>query len=231
MVMLIMNLGIFTEFNVWSVLARVLLATVCGGIIGLEREKHGRAAGLRTHILICVGSALTSLVGLYAVNVLETGGDAFRISAQVVSGIGFLGVGMIMVRNRTIITGLTTAAGLWATAIIGIAVGYGFYLGALATAVICVASVTLFGIFESKGKSVTVFYIEVSATDKTTTVVKELKSNFDSDITVDVVAPKSTASGHVGLLLHIKTARTSSETLSIIENIENIDFALEQSNS
>lgn len=224
-------LNILNGFNVWSILARVLLATICGGIIGLEREKHGRAAGLRTHIIICVGSALTSLVGLYAVNVLGTGGDAFRISAQVVSGIGFLGVGMIMVRNRTIITGLTTAAGLWATAIIGIAVGYGFYLGALATTAICVASVVLFGIFESKGKSVTVFYIEVSATDKTTEVVKELKSSFDTDITVDVVAPKSTAADHVGLLLHVKTARTSAETLSLIEKIENINFVVEQSNS
>lgn len=224
-------LNILNGFNVWSILARVLLATICGGIIGLEREKHGRAAGLRTHIIICVGSALTSLVGLYAVNVLGTGGDAFRISAQVVSGIGFLGVGMIMVRNRTVITGLTTAAGLWATAIIGIAVGYGFYLGALATTAICVASVVLFGIFESKGKSVTVFYIEVSATDKTTEVVKELKSSFDTDITVDVVAPKSTAADHVGLLLHVKTARTSAETLSLIEKIENINFVVEQSNS
>ncbi len=224
-------LNILNGFNVWSILARVLLATICGGIIGLEREKHGRAAGLRTHIIICVGSALTSLVGLYAVNVLGTGGDAFRISAQVVSGVGFLGVGMIMVRNRTIITGLTTAAGLWATAIIGIAVGYGFYLGALATTAICVASVVLFGIFESKGKSVTVFYIEVSATDKTTEVVKELKSSFDTDITVDVVAPKSTAADHVGLLLHVKTARTSAETLSLIEKIENINFVVEQSNS
>lgn len=224
-------LNILNGFNVWSILARVLLATICGGIIGLEREKHGRAAGLRTHIIICVGSALTSLVGLYAVNVLGTGGDAFRISAQVVSGVGFLGVGMIMVRNRTVITGLTTAAGLWATAIIGIAVGYGFYLGALATTAICVASVVLFGIFESKGKSVTVFYIEVSATDKTTEVVKELKSSFDTDITVDVVAPKSTAADHVGLLLHVKTARTSAETLSLIEKIENINFVVEQSNS
>lgn len=224
-------LDILSGFNVWSVIARILLATILGGIIGFEREKHGRAAGLRTHILICVGSALTSLVGLFAVNALGVGGDAFRISAQVVSGIGFLGVGMIMVRNRTIITGLTTAAGLWATAIIGIAVGYGFYIGALATTFICVVSVTLFGIFESKGKSVTVFYIEVSSTDKTTEVIKELKNNFDADITVDVVAPKSTAVGHVGLLLHIKTVRTSAETLSIIEKIDNIDFALEQSNS
>lgn len=225
------GIELLQDFNIWSVLLRIFLATVFGGIIGFEREKHGRAAGLRTHILICVGSALTSLVGLFAVSVLGNTGDAFRISAQVVSGIGFLGVGMIMVRNRTVITGLTTAAGLWATAIIGIAVGYGFYSGALATTVICVISVGVFGIFESKGKSTTVFYIEVSQTDKTTQVVKELRKAVDNDIIVDVVAPKSTASGHVGLLLHIKTVRTSAETLSIIENTENIDFVVEQSNS
>ena len=150
------DLGFLSEFNIWSVILRIVLAALFGGIIGIEREKHGRAAGFRTHILICVGSALTSLVGLFAATNFFSG-DAFRISAQVVSGIGFLGVGMIMVRNRTIITGLTTAAGLWTTAIIGIAVGYGFYIGALLTTMLCVITVLLFGIFENKGKSITVF--------------------------------------------------------------------------
>ncbi len=224
------DLGFLSEFNIWSAILRIFLAALFGGIIGLERGKHGRAAGLRTHILICIGSALTSLIGLFAAT-NSFSGDAFRISAQVVSGIGFLGVGMIMVRNRTIITGLTTAAGLWATAIIGIAVGYGFYLGALITTILSVITVVLFGFFESKGKSITVFYIEVSNTEKTTEVVKELKGILNSEIIVDVVSPKSTAAGHVGLLLHVKTVLISNETLNKIEQIENIDFVVEQSNS
>ncbi len=225
-----LDLGFLNEFNIWSVILRICLAALFGGIIGFEREKHGRAAGLRTHILICVGSALTSLIGLFALS-SSFSGDAFRIPAQVVSGIGFLGVGMIMIRNRTIITGLTTAAGLWATAIIGIAFGYGFYLGALITTVLSVITVVLFGFFESKGKSITVFYIEVFSTEKTTQVIKELKEILNSEIIVDVVSPKSTAAGHVGLLLHVKTALTSNETLNIIEKIDNIDFVVEQSNS
>ena len=119
------------EVNVWSAGFRVLLALLLGGLIGLERGRHGRAAGLRTHILVCVGAAVAALVGLYSCQVLSLGGDAMRIGAQVISGIGFLGVGTILVRNRDKVTGLTTAAGLWATACIGLAVGVGFYSVAL----------------------------------------------------------------------------------------------------
>ncbi len=99
------------EVNVWSAGFRVLLALLLGGLIGLERGRHGRAAGLRTHILVCVGAAVAALVGLYSCQVLSLGGDAMRIGAQVISGIGFLGVGTILVRNRDKVTGLTTAAG------------------------------------------------------------------------------------------------------------------------
>lgn len=117
--------------NVCSGGFRVLLALLLGGLVGLERGRHGRAAGLRTHILVCVGSTVAALVGLYSCQVLSLGGDAMRIGAQVISGIGFLGVGTILVRNRDKVTGLTTAAGLWATACIGLAVGVGFYSVAL----------------------------------------------------------------------------------------------------
>lgn len=219
------------EFNVYSVLIRVLLAALLGGLIGSERGRHGRAAGLRTHILVCVGSAMTSLTGLFAVQVLGTGGDAFRISAQVVSGIGFLGVGMILVRNRTVITGLTTAAGLWATATIGIAIGYGFYVGAIVATLLCVVAVPVLGHFEEKGKTVINLYIEISDTARTRQIVREVRGLFKTTISVDVIAPKSNAADRVGILLLVKEFMIPEETLAAVEQIKGIDYIVEECNA
>ena len=114
------------SFNVTSVSVRLLLALFMGAAIGLERTKHGRSAGMRTHVLVCIGAALSSLIGVFAVqNGLS--GEATRVGAQVISGIGFLGAGLILVQNRSRIIGLTTAAGLWNTAIIGLALGTGHW--------------------------------------------------------------------------------------------------------
>ena len=143
-----------------KVLIRIVAAGLLGGLIGIERGKHGRAAGLRTHILVSVGAAMTSLTSLYLSEVLGYTGDVARISAQVISGIGFLGAGTIMVRNSSIITGLTTAAGMWATAAIGVATGYGFYIGAAAATLICIFSVTVLSHIEAAQKNNALVYIE-----------------------------------------------------------------------
>lgn len=219
-----------TDFSTLSALVRVVFAAVLGGAIGFERGRHGRAAGLRTHILVCVGSAMTSLTGLFAMQLLGSG-DPFRISAQVVSGIGFLGVGMILVRNRTVVTGLTTAAGLWATATIGIAVGYGFYLGAIGAAVLCIIAVPVLGHFEEKRKTVTNLYLEISDTAQAGVIVRQLRALFDTPVTVDVIAPKSNAPGHVGILLLVKTYTIPETVLTAIESIEGIEFAVEECNA
>lgn len=219
------------EFNIWSVLLRVFAAALLGGIIGSERGRHGRAAGLRTHILVCVGSAMTSLTGLFAVKVLETGGDAFRIAAQVVSGIGFLGVGMILVRNRTVVTGLTTAAGLWATATIGIAIGYGFYTGAVAATLLCVIAVPVLGHFEEKRKTITNVYLEIADSSRTGEIVRALRVLLETEVNVDVIAPKSNAIGHVGILLLVKTYMIPEEKLKAMEAIEGVDYIVEECNA
>lgn len=90
------------------------MAALLGGIIGYERERHGRAAGLRTHILVCIGSATAVIGGLYVAYQLGFSNDPLRAGAQVISGIGFLGAGTILTRNGDHVIGLTTAAGLWA---------------------------------------------------------------------------------------------------------------------
>jgi putative Mg2+ transporter-C (MgtC) family protein len=120
-----------------QIIIRLVLAFILGGLIGLERELHGRAAGLRTHILVCLGSALIMLTSIHMFYLYYdiTKIDPARIAAGVITGIGFLGAGTIL-RFRASVRGLTTAACLWAVAGIGLAVGSGFYLGAYTTSVL-----------------------------------------------------------------------------------------------
>ena len=129
-------LTIFDQFRVLSLSAlclRMILAFVCGGVVGIERETKRRAAGFRTHILVCVGAAMTTLTSQYLCFELNYQADISRMGAQVIAGIGFIGAGTIIVSHRQNVKGLTTAAGLWTTAIVGLAFGGGFYEGGIAT--------------------------------------------------------------------------------------------------
>ena len=127
-----------------EILLRVLLAFLLSSAIGMEREFGNQAAGLRTHILVCIGSALVMLVSFHLFELYggRTTMDPARLGAQVISGIGFLGVGTIMKEGASI-RGLTTAAGLWAVACIGLAVGAGFYLGAVLVTGVIVITLTV----------------------------------------------------------------------------------------
>ena len=124
-----------------QIIVRLILAVFLGSMVGLERERHDKAAGLRTHMLVCVGSTLIMIVSAYGFNDLlgrqATVLDPSRVAAQVVSGIGFLGAGLIIFR-RDVVIGLTTAAGVWAVAGVGLAVGGGLYIPAIITTVIIV---------------------------------------------------------------------------------------------
>ncbi len=126
-----------------GVAVRFVLALLCGGIIGLERESKRRSAGFRTHTLVCIGATLTTLVGLYLYKAgLST--DPTRLGAQVISGMGFVGAGTIIVTTRRQVKGLTTAAGLWTSAIIGLAIGAGYYEAALiGVAIVLLAALVL----------------------------------------------------------------------------------------
>lgn len=118
-----------------TVLFRFLLAFVCGAAIGLERSYKNRPAGIRTHILICIGGTVASMTGLYLYLNLHMPTDISRLGAQILSGLGFIGAGTIVVTRDSDIKGLTTAAGLWASGIIGLALGAGFYEGGILAAV------------------------------------------------------------------------------------------------
>ena len=121
---------VLREVTTLAIIVRLLAAILIGGIIGLERGLKNRPAGMRTYMLVCVGSCLIMLTNQYLFQVTNTG-DPMRLGAQVVSGIGFLGAGTIMVTKHNQIKGLTTAAGLWASAGVGLALGVGFYEAAL----------------------------------------------------------------------------------------------------
>ena len=197
-------LNLFDRFGLATVILRLCVAACVGGLIGSERGKHGRPAGLRTHILICIGAAMTSLTSMYLSEALGYTSDVARISAQVISGIGFLGAGTIMIRNSSIITGLTTAAGMWATAAIGIALGYGFYSGAIVATVICIFSVTILSRLERKRKSTLNIYIELTNIADTEPVI-DIICKFENVIaSYDIVPPKSGIQGNIGVTVVLK---------------------------
>ncbi|WP_018084380.1 MgtC/SapB family protein [Desulfurispora thermophila] len=134
----------------WDIIIRLVLAVVLGGMIGLERERlhvgfRTYSAGFRTHILVCLGAALAMVVSVQIH--YEFRGDAARIAAQVVSGIGFLGAGAIL-REGFVVRGLTTAASLWVAASIGLAVGGGYYLAATLGTLLVLFALVILGTIE-----------------------------------------------------------------------------------
>lgn len=134
------------------VTVRLVLAFICGGIIGIEREHKRRPAGFRTHILICIGAAVTTLTSQYILLNIGMNTDPARLGAQVIAGIGFIGTGTIIVTRRRQIKGLTTAAGLWVSAIVGLACGAGYYEAAVVTTVlVLIAEIVLARIEYSLG--------------------------------------------------------------------------------
>ena len=209
-----------------STVLRSLAAVVIGGLIGSERARHGRAAGMRTHILVCLGACMTSMTSMFVSDVLGNNGDVFRIPAQVVSGIGFLGAGMIILKNNNMITGLTTAAGVWTTATIGVALGYGYYVGAAAVTVLFLSTIVLFARFERKRKSAEVIYIEIDNAYKVNEVLKELEREIPESFTYQIFAPKSGYQGSVGL--NVVIDKRIDMDVSGLSSIENIVFAVEE---
>ncbi len=189
------------ELNVWSTAFRVFLAVLLGGLIGLERGHHGRAAGLRTHILVCLGAAMAALVGLYTVSVLGFSSDPMRVGAQVISGIGFLGVGTIIIRNRQQVTGLTTAAGLWTTACIGLAVGIDYYVAALVAFLAVMITMAIFVYLERSVKSKVTYscYVELTDVTRVNALYDSVKSLVSQ---AELIPAKSGIVPHVGMELN-----------------------------
>lgn len=131
------------ELNYVSIVVRILLAAVIGCLIGLERESRNRPAGFRTYTLVCVGACLVMMTNQYLFSIYQSG-DPARLGAQVISGIGFLGAGTILVTKNNKVRGLTTAAALWASGCVGLALGIGFYAGAIIVALLLLLVMVFF---------------------------------------------------------------------------------------
>ena len=214
------------EFNTVSILLRILLAVIAGGLIGNERGRHGRAAGFRTHILVCLGGAMTVLCSLFVNKVSGMSGDVFRIPAQVISGIGFLGAGIILVRNNNTVAGLTTAAGMWVTATIGIAFGYGFYLGGAVTTIICIVNAALLTRVEHNRTRALRFYLEVDDIKKIQKVLDELNRMLKNDALIETIPAKSGIAGSVGFEVTTSNRKVFDENKQAILQIDGISFVV-----
>ncbi|WP_373165849.1 MgtC/SapB family protein [Agathobaculum sp. Marseille-P7918] len=136
------------DITLASITLRMLLSVLCGGLIGIERAYKRRPAGFRTHILICLGASMTTMTSQFLYLNLHYYTDMARLGAQVVAGIGFIGAGTIIVTRRQRVKGLTTAAGLWTAAIIGLALGGGFYEGGICATVLVLVAEIIFSRIE-----------------------------------------------------------------------------------
>lgn len=224
-------LAYITAFNPVTVVLRVLLAAIAGALVGLEREFHGRAAGLRTHMMVSLGAALTTMIGLFAVYELGLSSDPLRVGAQVISGIGFLGAGTILLRGGgSRITGLTTAAGLWTAASIGLAIGMGFYLGAFLTVFAVMLTFTLVTRVESRmnrKRQRMAVYLELDHVDAVAPLLAGLRTDYGL-LEAQVTPPRSGHAPHVGLeiLVRVPQKLTVDENLARFSALDHVIFVL-----
>lgn len=214
------------EMELWiRVIVRAACALVVGGIIGSERARHGQAAGIRTHILVCLGASMTSMTSMYVHEICGYEGDVFRIPAQVVSGISFLGAGMIILKNNNVIRGLTTAAGIWVTSTLGVAIGYGFYTGAIVGAAVCLGTTAILSKVGKRKDSAEILYIEIDNVYETNRIARELEEIIQEPFTYQVIEAKSGCTGHLGMFVTIeKRTMLSMEKLC---NLKNVVLAVE----
>lgn len=204
-------------FNSLSCIVRLLVAALLGGAIGYEREQYGRPAGLRTHILVCIGAAATVVAGLYASLVLGFSNDPLRTSAQVISGIGFLGAGTIFMRKDNHVVGLTTAAGLWATAAIGIIIGLGFYTFALVMTVVEIVAMALLRKWENARHACRMtykFYLELDHIDHLQPTI-----DFAGKNRVEILQARTALQGHIGMYITMASQQTKTQAEEFMQQL------------
>ena len=220
------------ELSIAAVLFRFFISFLLSGIIGFERSRHGRPAGLRTHIIVCLGSTMTALIGQYTCLVMGFSSDPMRVSAQVISGIGFLGAGTILIRGRNHVTGLTTAAGLWTTACIGIATGLGFYSGAVICAIIFFLSagaLTRVETIGKNGKNIIRVYLECDDASVTNAVLDILTGPEYGLYAVEITPPRTGIANHLGIeaIMPIPKNSDRKELVDGLAQNDHILFAVE----
>ena len=211
--------------NLASITMRIVMSMVCGGVIGIEQGKAHQPAGMRTYMLVCMGAAMVMLTGQYMYYHFQTG-DPARLGAQVVSGIGFLGAGSIIISGKTKIKGLTTAAGLWTAACIGLSIGIGFYeAGIIATLAVSLIMTQLKKleyhlIFDDVWLSV---YVELDDAVKMTDLVREFSP---AGLVIGEVQIEKKRKGFQKAVISLKNTEHKSReaVLQFLEEVEGIQF-------
>ena len=212
------------EVTYLAIALRIFAAVFLGGMMGLERGMKNRAAGLRTYMLVCIGACLIMLTNQFIFQ--EYGaGDPVRMGAQVISGIGFLGAGTIIVTRRSQVKGLTTAAGLWTSAGVGLALGIGFYEGAIAGTLAVVLAMTALQKMDnrmhSRSKSMDV-YIEVSPKMPLGDLLRQVRS---MEIDISDVQKEAGVDGDSNIRAYTATLKVKKRTphVDIMEKLLSID--------
>lgn len=214
------------DFTYLSVTLRMFTAVICGGLIGIEREHKRRPAGYRTHTLVCLGAALTTLTSHYLITAGWTT-DPVRLGAQVISGIGFLGAGTIIVTRRRQVKGLTTAAGLWTAAIIGLAIGIGYIeAGLIATALVLIAEILLSKIewfISSKAKNINL-YMEFDEEESLSEIAEAIKKMGVGISDIEITRSKAAEGPMMGAIFSLQLGLKSkrSEVLEKISEIKGV---------
>ena len=213
------------EFNTASVLFRLTLAVICGGLIGIERGRKHRPAGFRTYMLVCLGAALTMLISQYVTYTLNQSTDITRLGAQVINGRGFLGAGTIIVTRRQQVKGLTTAAGLWASACMGIAIGAGFYVGALTVCVLIIIVLIVLSKLEVKimtaARNMTLS-VGYTQSDDIVVIIDKIKSLGVRIIDVEIVKLNTDGNFSLSAVFYVSLPKKYKHT-DLIEQLAGIN--------
>lgn len=229
------------QLSIWDTLLRISAAALCGGLIGIERGRKHRPAGFRTYMIVCMGAALTMVLSTYLAAMLSgvwsvglndtTKIDVSRFGAQVINGIGFLGAGTIIVTGRQQIKGMTTAAGLWASACMGLAIGAGFFSAALIACLLIVITIILFSKLEHwilmRSRNMTLC-VEFEHTDDIAEIISNLKDKniriFDVEITKAKYSDTQYPNAIISMLIPKKMQHTEVfASISAIRNVRAIE--------
>ncbi len=207
---------------------RLALAMVIGGVIGIDRQVKKRSAGFKTYSMVCVGATLVMLTGQFIFHQYQVG-DVARLGAQVISGIGFLGVGTIVTSTNNKVNGLTTAAGLWTTACIGLAIGIGYTSGAIAAGVTVLLLLKVLK-YVDDGIRKRIHYADLYIELFDVKAISEVSQKIDSFQGVSIVfldsTPPKVKNSQIGLnvILKLKKELRSADVIKLINQIDTVSF-------
>ena len=224
--------------SIWDLLARLAVATLCGGVVGLDRGRKHHPAGFRTHIMVCVGASLTIILGTYLSAMLQSSlwqlaatdmhtTDISRFGAQVINGIGFLGAGTIIVTGRQQVKGMTTAAGLWASACMGLAIGAGFYTAALIGCGFIFITFIFFSKLEAfilaHSRNINI-YTEFEDLDDLSDIIEKIKQQDVQIFDVQITKIKAGESGYPNAVFYLRLPRKKTHTalITAVAEIDNV---------